>query len=104
MLQTRNDIPTENVTGFLGEFRDVIKGADKLSNKDVSEWDLDAFYRPNWSCIWNSPDNISKPCVIVGKDDKFAVVQFDDEKRNKGNASIVYRLEDLSFDKKMEKL
>ena len=102
MIQSRNDVPKENVTGFLNEFRGVIKSADSLSEKDSSEWDLNAFYKPNYACIWNNVKNISEPCVIVGKDDRFAVVQFIDEKKNKNNVSIVYRLEDLTYDKKME--
>ncbi len=102
MIQVREDVIEENVIGFLTEFRGMIKGADSLSEADSKEWNVDAFYRTNWSCIWNSPSNVGEICVIVGKDDRFAVVQFIDEKLNKNNASIVYRLEDLSFDKEME--
>ncbi len=104
MIQSRHDIPEENVTEYLKEFRNTIKRADTLAEKDDSRWDLDAFYRPNWACAWNKPANISKVCVIVGKDDRFAVIQFEDESQNQNNVSIVYRLEDLSFDKKMEEL
>ena len=95
MIQSRDDILIENVTGYLDEFREIIKMADSLSEEDDSEWDLDALYMPNWSCIWNKVDNVCEPCVIVGKDDKFAVVQFIDDKKNNNDTSIVYRLEDL---------
>jgi hypothetical protein len=97
MIQSRNDIPIENVTEYLGEFREIIKRADTLSEEDRSEWDLDAVYTPNWSCIWNDVNNISEPCLIVGKDDRFAVVQFIDDKKNSNTVSIVYRLEDLTI-------
>jgi hypothetical protein len=103
MIQTRHDIPTENVTGFLNEFKKIIKSADSLSKEDKTEWDLDAFYKPNYACIWNNRKNISEPCAIVGKDDRFAVVQFVDGERNKNEVSIVYRLEDLTYDRKMER-
>lgn len=78
------------------EFQQVIPNLKDIFNPDDTEWDLNKIYQPNFARGWNSPKNINSPCIIIAKDDIFALVQFKTEGNNTLSSSM-YLLEDLSF-------
>jgi len=75
---------------------DTVPHADiAVKEKDGREWDMNAEYETTHACSWNLPGNSFKRCIILQKNDEFALVQFEDRKRNQGVLHRIYRLEDL---------
>ncbi len=60
------------------------------------EFNMDKTFEPNWACIWNKVDNIGKPCKIIQKNSKLALVMFLDNILNKTLLQNLYRIEDLN--------
>lgn len=82
------------------EYFDSIVRALKMPEpeKDEFEYDMTEKYVPNWACMWNKVTNIGKECIIDVKDDRFAIVAFNNIMRTKDNViSHIYRLEDLTL-------
>jgi len=77
-----------------------------VRKKDNSEWDMAAEYETFHACSWNLPGNSFKRCIILQKNDEFALVQFEDQERNRELLHRIYRLEDLvkvdTSEKRME--
>lgn len=69
---------------------------DMVTEDDDSEWDLAASYTPNHAGIWNKITNINEKCRVVQKNNRIALVQFDNDELNGNLLSRIYRLEDLS--------
>lgn len=73
-----------------------------LKNKDslehTEEYDLSKTYIPNHACIWNRTQNIGRPCAILVKDTRFALIGFiGEDLENSCCTPNIYRLEDLSL-------
>ena len=96
MKQIADGIDEESIDNFISEFTSQIKSANRLSTSDNNEWDMEATYRTNHACIWNNVSSTGEPCKLIGKNDKFAILQFEKEKLNVMDMSIIYRLEDLT--------
>lgn len=58
-------------------------------------WDLRSNYLVKWGCAWNHVNAVNKECIILQKNDKVALVQFEDRGLNHDVGSRIYRLEDL---------
>ena len=78
----------ENITNF------------KLDSLDI-EFNINSKYIPNHACIWNNIHNINNPCQIIVKNNKLALVKFDNLiKKDDPELALLrhlYRLEDLSI-------
>ena len=105
MFQVRKNVNKKWAEDMLNQFRGVIKFADTLTDSNDDEFEMDAWYKPNWSCVWNKVDAIDKPCLLLAKDDRFGIVEFYDEEiksETSGSPAMIYRLEDLGFYKMVE--
>ena len=69
-------------------------GRGIIKNKQILSFSN--YHSPNWACIFNNPEFIDKPCVIIATDDEFCLVTFD------GNleSAQFYRCEDIKEVKK----
>ncbi len=79
-----------------GNFEMAIKSSDSVSESDTSEYNMNAIYKTNHSCIWNLPSNVGQKCHIMAKDDKYAFIIFNNTALNVSDILNMYRLEDLT--------
>ena len=86
LLQLTSNLE-ENITHFK---------LDEINN----EFDMKAIYITNHACIWNKAINIKKKCKILQKNNKIAIVIFEDEELFNTDDILhhMYRLEDLNKD------
>lgn len=97
-----NRLREEDFQELMDAFYETITSAGRLSDSDDSEWSITkdgkpTVYTVNWSTIWNKPKNVGKKCIILQKNDKYAITEiegFDPE--GDEILSRIYRLEDLS--------
>lgn len=87
--------PEEQFGKLLDIFRECTDVRDELVEPDNTEYDLSKAYTINWACIWNKPSNIGRKCIIVQKNDRWALVIFQDD--TELTQDKIYRLEDLSI-------
>ena len=61
------------------------------------EFDMSKDYVPTHACSWNKVDNINKPCKIIQKNSKLALVEFYHYKPTKDEDFLqhLYRIGDL---------
>jgi hypothetical protein len=74
-----------------------LKSADldeKILNSNKTNFDLNKKYIINHACIWNKTENFNKECVIVQKNDKIALIVFENDFEL--TLDKFYRLEDLT--------
>lgn len=85
----------ENFTVLTSALVKTAKSTPSDFPTNSSQWDLTKIYVPTHSAIWNNPKNLGEKCVIIQKDDRFALVYLF--YRDKGTQLVekLYRLQDL---------
>lgn len=71
-------------------------------DKNSIKLDLNKEFIPIWACAWNKIENIQRPCIILQKNDKIAIVQFVGntlKETLKNMLQHIYRIEDLAYSK-----
>jgi hypothetical protein len=91
----------EDFTDLTNKFEQtVFNGLKSIPGK----FNMNSIYIINHACIWNKVDNVGKKCKIIQKNDKLALVKFNNLDNNKVSfinlddlTSSIYRLEDLTI-------
>jgi len=102
------NVPNEHLQSFIDDnkktYAELIKklGADAVKYKAMTLEEFNNFditnmvYSPNHCCIWNSPNDIDRNCIILSCNESFAIVHFLNEQFSDPNLPReLYRIEDL---------
>jgi len=88
-IKELNELQFESL---INEFKKMFPSSE--SKIDEMEWNLEKTYKPIFACIWNKVGNIEKDCIILQKNNSFALVQFETPQET--ILTQIYRLQDLA--------